>query len=189
MPDRAWNPIEKPQDCILLGGRKSPGLCDIEGAELVRRLQVNKLYGQSGAVVRYFGDELARFSVKLRLYTPQDWDDWIDWSDLIFKPPARRGGRIKDSSETAFLGTGAYDIVHPLLADLGIDAVIVESVSQPDQTDDGEWTITIKMLQYRAPAPALAVPKGPQASPAENDPAQLEIGKLHAQVQSLAGPP
>jgi len=175
-----WDPITDPVDYILLAGQKSPGLADVIGAGSPREWDIRKGHGISGANSVFTGLSLARFSVKLRLYTVQDWSDWHAWKPLVDKLPTRRGGEGKDS--------GKLDISHPFLQMCGIKAAGVEDVLQPEQTADGEWTIEIKFIEFRRPKFGLAKPEGAAASPV--DPIEEEwIKPLTQQVQRLASEP
>ncbi len=169
-----WDPLAQPVDYILLAGEKSPGLADVRMADSPRRWDERNGYGLSGATVVYRGAGLSHFSVFLRLYSQTDWANWHDWKRLVDKPPVGKRPR-------------AQDIWHPLLEDLEIKSVVVEDVLQADQTDDGEWTIEIKFIQFRRPVFALAKPEASTATPA--DPVEAQIGELTKQVQQLAGPP
>lgn len=173
-----WDPITQPVDYIDLGGQRSPGLAEVVGASSPRKWDERRGYGLSGAIVVFRGIGLARFSVKLRFYTPEDWAGWYAWKPVVDRPP---------------LGTRprALDIWHPLLEAQQITKVVVEDVGQPEQTDDGEWTVEIKFIEYRRPKIALAKPEGSQATPA--DPMEAEILRLNELVldlkHQLAGPP
>lgn len=178
--------MEAPTDSIVLGGARSPGLCDVVGAERKKKLDVLNAYGQTGARVIYHGDELCRFSVRFRFYAAEELDEWALWSQVLYKAPAPRHGTVRDQSETKDdSATGAYSITHPLLAEIGVSEVIVESVLAPEQTDDGEWTIEVKFIEYRPPVKALAAPKGAQATPADPDPVDQDIGVLNQHVKDL----
>ena len=168
----SWDPINNPCDYITLATRKSPGIAEIRGAGSPRKWDDQSPAGHS----RYMGRGLSHFSVLLRLYSEQDWADWHAWKDLVQKLPQHRGGAQKDS--------GAMDIGHPLLEELGIKAVVVEDVLASDQTDHGEWTIEIKFLEFREPKVVYAKPEASKATPP--DPAEDLIKSLTGQLQSLA---
>ena len=155
----------------MLSGKRSPGLADVSGANSPRNWDKRKGYGLMGAIAVFHGMDLAEFSVKLRLYTPQDWEDWHAWKALVDKPPV--GTRPR-----------SLDITHPLLEELDIKSVVVTDVMQPEQTDNGEWTVEIKLLQWRQPKIGLAKPEGSTATPV--DPVEQEIGQLTEQFQKLA---
>lgn len=169
-----WNPLDEPMDKIWLAQRWSPGLCDISGANSPREYEERKGYGLSGAIVIFRGVGLAHFSVRFRLYTTQDWDEWEQFKPLVDKPPLGRRPR-------------ALDIWHPLLVDQGIYAVAIEDLGQPDQTEDGVWTIEIKCVEYRFPKYSLSQPDGAAATPV--DPYEQQIEQLTKQAVDLMAAP
>jgi hypothetical protein len=172
-----WNPIDEPCDYITLAKVKSPGLADVSGASSVRRWDEREGFGISGAFSVFKGRGLAHFSVKLRLYSVEDWEGWYAFKPIVDKLPTRRGGKGKDS--------GVLDIWHPLLEGLDIIAVAAAEVMQPEQTDSGEWTIEIKFLEFRYPKVTLAKADAAAATPV--DPVEEKIIKpLIKQMQSLS---
>lgn len=138
-----FNPLLEPVDYIMLAAQQSPGLATITGASSPRRWDKRKGYAQTGARVVFRGVDLASFTVTLRLYSDLDWKNWHGWRPLVQRPPVGERAR-------------AMDIYHPMLEDLGIKSVVVEDVSQPRQTADGEWSIDIKFIEYRRPLPRVA---------------------------------
>lgn len=169
----SFDPISNPVDFIVLGGARSPGIAEVIGAEAAREYAVRQPPFTTGARIVYKRRKLAEFSVKIRLYTPEDFAAWNEWRPLIDKLPAQRRQAT------------ALDIAHPQLEDLDIKAVVIVSVSQLEQTDHGEWTCTIKFLESRGlPKVTLAKVEGAKATPV--DPIDLEIKGLANQVQELA---
>lgn len=87
----------------------------------------------------------------------------------------------------------ALEIRHPVLIPLGIDAVVVEDVSQFVQGDDAEsglWIVTIKFLQWRKPVQGLArptqkIPSASQPAPTARDTAEREMELLKKQAREL----
>ena len=174
----AWDPINEPCDYILLAQQKSPGIAEVVGASSPRKWDEREGFGITGSFSVFKGRGLAHFSVKLRLYTPEDWTGWAAWKPLVDKLPTRRGGSGKDS--------GVLDIWHPLLVDRDIKAVAVEEVKAPEQTDHGEWTIEIRFIEFRHPKLTLAKPEGAAATTV--DPIEEQVIKpLLEQLQELAG--
>lgn len=171
-----WNPIDTPQDYILLAGQKSPGIAEVSGASSIREWDVRKGYGIAGAYSVFKSLDLSRFSVTLRLYSRQDWADWGVWKKIVDKLPKRRTGNGADS--------GCLDITHPLLEDVGIHAVGVAERLQPVQTGDGEWSIEIRFIEFRRPKLAIAAPDAAQAEP--HDPVDDKIQALLDQASKLA---
>lgn len=133
-----FRPLQQPVDHILLAGQKSPGIAVVSGASSPRTWDERRGYAQIGARVVFRGIGLAKFTVTLSLFSAADWDDWHDWRELVQRPPVGERARAKD-------------IWHPVLEDLGISAAVVEDVGQPEQGDTGEWTISIKFIEYRPP--------------------------------------
>ena len=165
-----WSPVSEPVDFVVLGGKVTPGLASLEGWSRPYRWDERKGYGLGGAFVVYHGMALAKGKLVLRLYGAGDWDAWDDFRSIL-KPPERStsispyGPRPK-----------ALAIVHPLLEHLNVRAVVVQSVSGAEQTGDGEWTITIELIEFRRPTFNLAKPEGAQEQPA--DPADQTIAAL-----------
>ena len=120
----------------------------------------------------YRGIGLAHFKLMLRLYTTEDWNAWHEWKSVVQRAPLGERPR-------------ALEIEHPQLADLGITSVVVEDVLQPVQTGDGEWTIEVKLAEFRRPEFTLTRPEGSQDRP--TDPVDQYIEQLSGQVQELAG--
>lgn len=168
----SWNPLKEPVDYAIIAGKRTPGICDIVGASSPRKWDERDGYGLSGATLWFKGVGLAHFSIKLRLYTDQDWEDWYAFKPLVERPPLGKWPKSKD-------------IHHPLLVDLGIKSIVIEDLLQAERTDDsGEWTQEIKAIEFRTPKFTLAKPDGSAATPA--DPVEQEIGRLTDQYQSLA---
>lgn len=156
----AWNPLDQPVDYIKLSGQRSPGLAEVSGGSSPLKWDERGGWGLSGSTLVFRGVGLAKFTVRVKLYTADDWAAWDAWRPLVSKPPL--GSRAR-----------AHDIWHPLLEQLEVKAAVVEEVSQPEQTNDGEWTITIKFIEFRKPKVALAKPDSAKATPA--DPIETQI--------------
>lgn len=165
-------------DFILLGGVKSPGLCDVQGAANTRKWEQRPGYGMSGATSVYLGTALAEFSVKFRLYGDPHGaagpdPDWVQWaifeSAVLMKPPA--GTQPK-----------ALAIWHPALERLKIKSVGVVEVGQSYQSDDGEWTIEVKFIEWNRPRITLAKPIAAKDA-APIDPGDRIINDLTQKIQ------
>lgn len=166
-----FDPTTRPVNYILLAGQRSPGLATVAGANSPRRIDIRRGYALSGSRPVFRGIGLAQPIVTLRLFTADDWADWHDWRPLVQRPP--RGERPR-----------AQDIWHPILEDQGIASVLVEDVGQPMQTADGEWSIIIKLIEFRRPVEILAVPDG--SDDTALDPVEREIDELTNRFNALA---
>lgn len=156
-----WNPIDEPQDWVDFAGRRTPGIAEVVGAGSPRNWDERDSYAVAGAFLVYHGKKLSHFSVRVRLYTQQDWADWWAFVPTISALP-RRGRPAQ-----------AIDITHPILAAIPIRAVVVEDILQPEQTNDGEWTIEIKLIEFRPPIYSQAKAEGAVATPADPEDARL----------------
>jgi hypothetical protein len=166
-----WNPITNPIDYILLTRKKSPGLAEIAGADQPRKWDERGGYGLSGATLVYTGDGLAHFSVRIHLFSAEDWNEWNVWKQLVKKAPL--GTRPK-----------AQDIWHPYLEDLEIKSVVVENRLQPVDVGNGEWVHEIKFGQFRRPKVTYSKPEASKVEP--DDPYDKVIANLTGQFQKLA---
>lgn len=169
-----WNPIDAPVDKAFLGGRVTPGLCDIEGANSPRNWDERDGYGLSGALLVFKGVKLSHFSIKFRLYTPADWDDWHAFAPTVAKPPLGKRAR-------------SLDIAHPITDEVRIRSVVVEDVLAPVQTGDGEWTVEVKLIEWRTPIRTLAKPQGSTAT--EVDPVEQQIQANSDRIAQLLAAP
>lgn len=170
--DKAWNPLNEPVDYAVIAGKRTPGLCDIVGANSPRKWEELDGYGLSGARLKFRGIGLSHFSIKLRLYDDRDWADWFAFRPLVERPPLGKFAKAKK-------------IVHPQLTEVGVHAFVVEDLLAPERTDDsGEWTIEIKCIEFRLPKLSLSKPDAATATPV--DPQEQIIGDLTNQRNALA---
>jgi hypothetical protein len=160
-----WNPLEQPQDFVILGGRRTPGIATLEGFSSPRIWDKRRGPGFTGATLRFKGLDLGKGTLRLTLITKEDWADWEAFAPVVTRPPiGRRATHLQ--------------IEHPQLEQLGIRAVAVEDVSQPMQVDEtGKWEIEISLLEFRRPQPALSTPLGSQNEEPE-DPLDRRIAQL-----------
>ena len=166
-----YNPITDPVDHVILASRKSPGIAEIVGASSTRRWDKRKGFALSGARLVYKGTDLSPFTIKLRLYTSEDFADWGQWRQILERAPAGERAR-------------AQDIFHPELEDLGINSAVVEKVGQANQTKPGEWTIEIRMIEYRPPVRVVEISDGSEETPAPLTQRQLVIEALTGQLEA-----
>lgn len=175
------------QDYIILGSEQSPGVCSIVNAASIRDWEQRKGYGLSGASTVYTGDSLSEFEIEFSIWDSADlngamFTKWYRFAQVLKKVP--RGQRPR-----------SLFIWHPFLAEIGISEVVVTNVGQFVQDrETGLFTKRVKFLEYRAPLPILAKPKGAIPNAADGGisaptAAQAAILANNALIQSLAPPP
>lgn len=173
MTDLATNP----QDFAMIGGKRTPGpTCELVGAALVRSWDTQRPSGQSGGRLVYKGRDFSEFTIRLQLLDADDWAEWTEFQPVLEQQPTGTG-----ASRTV----RGLDISHPITDLLGIHSIVVVSIGQPVQGDTGEWTIEIKVKEYRDPEPSQARARGSRNAEAD-DPVAREIDRLTRQVQELA---
>lgn len=169
-----WDPIAQPIDHVLLAGQRTPGIATIEGLGSPREWVERRGYGLSGATLRYRGNRLAHFKILVRLTTPQDWADWHEFRPTVQRPPLGERAR-------------SMEIVHPLCEMLEIRAVVVENLHAPVQAPEGWWTVTIEVIEYRRPIPALQTIEGTATvRPGNGTPEQI-IEHQDQVIEDLSG--
>lgn len=202
-----WNPIESPSeaDFAIVGNLRTPGICTIRNAHRPRQWDDQRSPGMTGATARFRGVSLGTFDMELQLATLQDWRDWHDFRGLLDPVSAearsrfeRRRDRARSLAETtgkvedAAAAGGispprplAFDIVHPVLAMIGIKAAVVLDVKIEQQTDEGMWVATISWKEFRRPEPAWIAPINGSSPRTENNAdvsIQLEIARAAGEL-------
>lgn len=162
-----WDPNEAPVDYVELGGRRSPGLAEVIGVDSPRGWDERRGPGLSGARLRFLGMKLSHFMIRLRLYSAEDFAAWEEWRDVVQRPPLGERPR-------------ALDIVHPITEDAGVRSVVVANVAGLVQTDDGEWTIEISVIEHRPIVRAAGLVEGSAQS--TSDPLDLAIDAERAET-------
>lgn len=144
------NPMRNPQlwDTARLGGVITPGQVEITGGTSPRKWDVWGGYGLSGAVTVFTGIDIKDFGMRLKLWLPEHYDEYMaKIVPLLDLPP--RGVRPK-----------ALSFFHPAvsLPPLRIRAVGIKEPAQLYQDDTGLWTVDIKLIPYQTPKPSIAKP-------------------------------
>jgi hypothetical protein len=171
------DPLRNPEayDTFKLAGVQSPGLCKISGAGSPRSWDEQKGKGNEGASISFNGLGLAKFKVRVFLWTTKHFDDWINFATIL-KPPVN-GQPAK-----------ALDIEHPILAEphLQIRSVVIEDVSQLDEEGDtGKFYYDIDCKAFRKPKPAqTGVLKGSKAK-GESEKEQKQPKPLTARQEQI----
>lgn len=165
------------QDFIVLGGMKSPGRATIVSAAFERKYDVREPYGAIGGSTIYHGEKIKSAEVLIELWEKSHFADWALFARaVLFKKP----------------GKVAMSVDHPVLRLIQLTEVQVEKVSAFTQDEEGMWSCTITLLEFKPPMAALskplaAIPNAPKPNPTAQDAADLEIQRLGAQLAAVAG--
>lgn len=129
-------------DTIFLGGELFPGIANVTGPGLKRKVDVKKPKGSDGASLRDEGIEPARLEIELLIYNISDWEDLQGKLPII--TPRKKGGLRTPLS-----------IVHPLTRLLGINNIYIDSIPFPElDKSTGFLSVRFTAIEwYPAPKP------------------------------------
>lgn len=153
---------DKPQEYIILNGKRSPGFAEVSGAKAVYDYHVHEHPFSTGARMLFKRRAPAKFNVRIHLFTREDIEAFDLWRAVIDRTPdARRAAN-------------ALYIAHPQLAALGITECVVLSVSQLEHDTFGGYYVEIEFSEFQGfPEPSQA--KVDSAPVADVDPVDAEI--------------
>jgi hypothetical protein len=158
--DFAW-------DALILGGEFMPGVptvkCDVENS-----LDKKKPSGAQGAKISDEGQEPAQISISLQLINEGDLAALARVLPKI-RPP-RKGGKRDPLA-----------IVHPNPNILGVESVVIETISMPQPSAADGWVISIGAVEW-VPEPKKQEALAPVK---QKQPATLQ--DLNAQIPSANG--
>lgn len=149
-----FDPINRPHDAdyILLGGQRSPGLATVVDLSAPRRWDERRGAGQTGATIVFNGVGLARWKVRIRLYTAQDWEDWHAWKEIVVTNPAQ--SRLVSSHQNvpppAAAPSNAGASIGGVVGSTGSVADTAQASAQPRQSSQ-RVAITISALEIAHP--------------------------------------
>jgi hypothetical protein len=132
----------RPLDYYVLGGVASFGWLDSDTPfrtpDMPRMFDKRQGYGLSGAHLFYRGLDLSNFSAIHHVVT-RDIDrfcrtdpDYLAFHAMLMELP------------TSNLAFPSKDIVHPILADVGVRSVVIVNHLAWAQTGDGRWTKEVR---------------------------------------------
>ena len=175
-------------ESFRLLGVPLPGQWLLVGCTRTFGWQVQKGNGLSGATMVPIGDDPMVLKFAIKIWTSSDAALYRSLLKTILKKPV---GLLPGSPVSAGMG-----IDHPGALDMGVNAVVVKSVSglmSPLVSSGGKgaWTGEAEFYEYRKPLAAVPTPTTtyPGVAP-PNPPAstavQIENAKLAAEAQKLA---
>jgi hypothetical protein len=167
---------------ITLASQTMPGRWLLTDATKVFGWQIQKGFGLSGAFAFPTGDELIVPKFTVWIWKSSDYLIFREMRKLLLKKPVFAIGGTLTSS--------ALGIYHPELKDLGVESVVVKSVSPMVNDEQGTWIGTVEFLQWRKPKLALPKPSGTipdvvKPAPTAQDAQDIELQKLRAERAAL----
>lgn len=129
----------KAWDTIYISGVAAPGLAKVKG-KASQKLDVKRVKGATGAILRYEGYDPAEFTVTIRVWTEPQWQELLA---LLLRIKPKKG-----------VAPTAFDVSHPALEALEIRSMYVRDVPFPEEGERGIYEVTLGCLEF------LPLPKG-----------------------------
>jgi len=127
-------------DYLYLAGQQWPGICEVTGSGVSRRIDAKATKGSDGAVLKDNGMDLAKLTLKLTLW---DADQWANVQALLPTVHPRRAGGARNPTS----------ISTPYTKLLGINNIYIKSIGIP-QLDKTKQILTLTMQAIEwVPAP------------------------------------
>lgn len=153
-------------DQPIIGGRKWPGVCRVEGCDRTIDVQKKKAQGSDGAKIEIGGEDLAEPKLTFVL-----WDGWDDLN-------ASRVNyfTVWEDYRTVFEFTvdpkdpKAITFEHPKAAHAGITAFVLKKIGDPKILPEGIVEITVETVQYKKPTSRGGSGSSPDAATEANKP-------------------
>lgn len=133
---------------MTVNGVPSPGRVRISGAGIPLNWEVRPGYGMTGATVVFRGRGLSKFTCLFEFWDQDQLDMWDPFAKVFDVPQKPIGPKL------------ALGVSHPVLDALGIRSAVMENMGQLEINASGLWSITVAMLEYRAPIKAIVKPRG-----------------------------
>lgn len=148
-----------PWSAVTIAGRRLPGTCTITGAA-THRVDVQRASGVDGGTLIERGYDPSKFDIDVKIWTLSQWNIWLEIRPNLLRRSGKldvRDAKAKktaaNSAAIAATALAATPISNPLLDVEGIGACLVESIQFPRPGPEfGSWIITIKCMEYVAPA-------------------------------------
>lgn len=134
-------------DTVFIGADESPGQATILSGKQPSDWDERKGYGLTGATLWPKGDPLGTFAIRFDIWLESDYQKWLAYYTKYFAPEAKL---ITPGSLTP----AALTIVHPVLAQLGLQQCVVTDREQLTKDEYGLWSQTIHFKKYKKPVPA-----------------------------------
>lgn len=118
-------------DYLYLAGERWPGICEVSGSGVSRRVDAKATKGSDGAVLKDEGMNLAKLTIKLTLWNEEQWTMLQELLPSVH--PRRAGGARTPTS-----------IITPYTRLLGIDNIYITAIPVP-ALDKSKQILTVTM--------------------------------------------
>ena len=159
-------------DTIYVRGEPLPGIARIVGLTRKAKIDEQMAPGLGGAYLLYRGRNLARWQIEIVLgFVPLDYESWCyKWLPVLRFPKgpvSPQGAQI--------VATVAFDIEHPILADIGVKQFALEEIKGPDAMEHGNISkVVLSCVEFlNRPRIQQAKIEAPEATP--EDPADKQV--------------
>jgi len=123
-------------DTLYLAGERWPGICEVTGAGVSRRVDAKATKGSDGAVLKDQGMNLAKMTIKVMVYNRTDWAELQRLLPTVH--PRRPGGARTPTS-----------IVTPYTKLLGIENIYITSIPIPSlDKSKQQLTLTMQAIEW-----------------------------------------
>lgn len=125
-------------DRLELGGREWPGIAKLTISR-GNKWDVKRAKGKTSANVTYTGSDPAKVKIVLQIWTSEQFEQLVNGCIQLVEPEDEKKAQTP------------LEISHAIAITRGVQSVVVESVSGPDDNGDGTWSMSIDAMEYAAP--------------------------------------
>jgi hypothetical protein len=125
-------------DRLELGGREWPGIAKLTISR-GNKWDVKRAKGKTSANVTYTGSDPAKVKIVLQIWTSEQFEELVNGCIQLVEPEDEKKAQTP------------LEISHAIAITRGVQSVVVESVSGPDDNGDGTWSMSIDAMEYAAP--------------------------------------
>lgn len=128
-------------DTLVLGADIWPGIAEISGAGVSRKLDIKQSIGTDGATMKDEGYQPARLTISITIYSEAQW---LRLQELLPKVHPRKPGGSRTPLE----------IYHPQSSLLGITQIYIDKIGIPKKPSAGDGLCVLEMSAVEwVPAP------------------------------------
>jgi hypothetical protein len=164
-----WDDRDDPLawDTLWLGDEMWPGLVEISGAGVSRKIDVKKAKDTDGATIKDEGYQPAKLTITVTIYSLYQWGELQRLLPTVH--PRRKGGTRTP-----------LDIVNPQANLLGINQIYIDKIAPPKKPGrgDGLCSITMSAIEWVASPKPVTSGAGSPGNAAQMSPADEEMNAL-----------